>query len=194
MRNSRVFILLFGLFLVVFSSCGNSETKNEGEQEEEQTEVQENQDLVSTIQGVTVLSRFTMELGAAEIDLEQKQNSYTFFTPVNGAFGPFYDDTGSGIINISSKELISYHIVPEEYSLSQLEEQLREHSDSLTLSTLQGEHIMITREDDKIILKGKFGGKAEILETMDASNGIVHIIDEMLLPAEIEEEQGDEIQ
>lgn len=187
MKKSRVFILSFSLFSVLLFSCGNSESKDEREQEQVNTEVQEDGDLRSTIQGVTELSRFAMELGAAEIDLDTAQKSYTFFTPINSAFNPFYDEADERVINISSKELISYHMVAQEYTLDELEEQLEEVGDSLSLSTLQGEQIWIKRIQDKVILQGKFGGDAEIRESMNASNGIVHIIDEVLLPAEIEE-------
>ena len=187
MRNSKIFILLFSLFLVFFSSCWNNESKKERTEEEEL--VQQDQDLLSTIEGVTELSRFAMELGAAEIaDLEKDQRSYTFFAPRNGAFIPYYDEADNRIIDISSKDLISYHITSREFTIDQIEEQLEDANDSLSLRTLQGEEVWITREDGRIILRGKYGGKAQIEETMESSNGIVHIIDQVLIPAEIEEQ------
>lgn len=190
MPANKIFVSWVSLLLIVLSSCGNSESNNEEEQEEQQTPVQEeNLDLVSTIQRSAALSRFYMELGAAEIpDFENEQGNYTFFAPMNGAFTPFYDEANNRVITITSEDLISYHMVPGEYSIDQLEEQLENSGDSLSLSTVQGEQIWITREDDEIVLRGKFGGEAEILETLNASNGIVHIIDQVLLPAEIKEQ------
>lgn len=182
----RIFyILLLNILLISFSSCRDSEKSNQSDAIETNREEVGGDDLVSTIQGVTDLSRFSMELGAAEIpELEGVGKAYTIFAPWNSAFAPFYDESGNRVIQTTSEELISYHIVPGTFTIENLREEIENADGELSLSTLQGEEITVTEENEKIWLKGKFGEKAQITETLNASNGVVHVLDHVLLPTQ----------
>ena len=182
----RIFyILLLNILLISFSSCRDSEKSNQSDAIETNKEEVGGDDLVSTIQGVTDLSRFSMELGAAEIsELKEERIAYTIFAPWNSAFAPFYDESGNRVIQTTSEELISYHIVPGTFTIENLREEIENADGELILSTLQGEEITVIKENEKIWLKGKFGEKAKITETLYASNGVVHVLDHVLLPTQ----------
>ena len=183
MKCRNFYIYFLSLLLISFSSCGDSEKENQPDAVETNNEEVGGNDLVSTIQGVTNLSRFSMEMGAAEIpEFQRKGRAYTIFAPRNSAFTPFYDESGNRIIQTNSDELISYHIVPEVYTIEKLLEQIKNADGELTLSTLQGEEITVTEEDEKVWVEGKIGEKAQITETLDAYNGVVHVLDQVLLP------------
>ena len=95
---------------------------------------------------------------------------YTVFAPTDEAFTAFEAMTERPGANLT--EILLYHVVNGRYSVSDL----RNH-DSLT--TLLGDHIDISEQGDTIMLDNQ----VQIISTsIEASNGVVHVIDTVLIP------------
>jgi uncharacterized surface protein with fasciclin (FAS1) repeats len=80
--------------------------------------------------------------------------------------------------------VLTYHVVPGNYSAEKLAKQAKANGGRLDLKTVEGEHITI--EGDNMggwwVVDGK-GDKAKItIADVNQSNGVIHVIDGVLLP------------
>ena len=107
----------------------------------------------------------------------QGEGPFTVFAPTDEAFAKLPSGTVESLLKPENKgklvSLLTYHVVPG-----------RVFSDkavaSGTLKTVQGGEIAITLKDGKAM-----ADKAIIVRTdIDAANGVIHVIDAVLMPAE----------
>jgi transforming growth factor-beta-induced protein len=98
------------------------------------------------------------------------EGPFTVFAPTNYAFEGL-DDIPEGD---DLKEVLLYHVLAGKYTAEDLLE-------VKTVTTLQGSDITIQMEDDKIILNGCV---TLSVANIEASNGIVHVIKRVLIPAD----------
>lgn len=107
----------------------------------------------------------------------QGEGPFTVFAPTDEAFAKLPAGTVESLLKPENKgklvSVLTYHVVPG-----------RVFSDravaSKTLKTVQGQEITIAVKDGKAM-----ADKATIVKTdIDASNGVIHVIDAVLMPAE----------
>ncbi|MCC2590891.1 fasciclin domain-containing protein [Chryseobacterium sp. MFBS3-17] len=100
---------------------------------------------------------------------------FTVFAPLNAAFDKLPAGTVDGLLKPDKaddlNEILSYHTYVGVIKEDQM-------TDGLRLGMVNGKSITITLQDGKPVINGK----AKIVATVPASNGIVYAIDEVLLP------------
>lgn len=100
---------------------------------------------------------------------------FTVFAPTNAAFDKLPAGTVDDLMKNSNKDklidILQYHVF-----VSALQPDFL--SQGHTLNMVNGSDLKVTTEDGNPVLNGK----ARILATIPASNGIVYVIDEVLLP------------
>ena len=98
----------------------------------------------------------------------------TVFAPNNAAFEKLPAGALDELLKPENKQklarIIKFHASPGSYPLESLK-------DGMNLYQATGHYIKVTREGDKVQVAG-----ANILGTVKASNGIIHVIDTVLLP------------
>lgn len=100
---------------------------------------------------------------------------FTVFAPTNAAFDKLPKGTVESLLTPEKKDalidILQYHVyvgvIKTEYLM-----------DGQSLGQVNGGNIKITMQDGKPVINGK----AHILASIPASNGIIHVIDEVLLP------------
>lgn len=200
MRSGNIVII--GIFFILsFSSCRDNENRDETEmnevQQENQTELNETEsnlseerggeqeDVLVTVEGNPELSSFAVGFNSANVyDTLDVSRDHTVFAPTNGAYSSIYQTQGRDMLDVNTEEVIYYHFVPGEYTIEQLRQEIERGNGSYQLTTLHGAELTATLEGENVILEGNSGGRARITETINARNGIVHIIDAVLLPVE----------
>jgi uncharacterized surface protein with fasciclin (FAS1) repeats len=99
----------------------------------------------------------------------------TVFAPTNAAFDKLPKGTVEGLLKPESKgdleKLLQYHVTPSTYEVKWLK-------DGQTLGQANGGKVKIAVKNGKVTVNG-----ANILASIRASNGIVHVIDAVLIPA-----------
>jgi uncharacterized surface protein with fasciclin (FAS1) repeats len=99
---------------------------------------------------------------------------FTVFAPVNAAFEALPAGTVEDLLKPENKEKLSdilqYHVTVSALDVDRL-------TDGLTLGQVNGGNVTISNKDGKIMVND-----ATIIATVKASNGIVHVIDKVLLP------------
>ncbi|HED09570.1 MAG TPA: fasciclin domain-containing protein [Caldithrix abyssi] len=121
------------------------------------------------------LSTLVAAVQAAEIEhVLVNAGPLTVFAPVNSAFDALPPGTVDELLKPENKKKLAFiltnHAAPGTYKGRFLK-------DGRKIYMATGEYIEVTRKGDDVY----FGG-AKILATVDASNGVVHLIDKVLVP------------
>jgi uncharacterized surface protein with fasciclin (FAS1) repeats len=197
-RTSGIFkFLLVGLLsigsLVALSACGD-ETGTEDVTQEPVTETPETieeapeatpeemaggepiPELAATNDSLQTLSQAVEAAGLEET--LSGEGPYTVFAPTDDAFAALPEGTLDELLQPENQdrlaEILSYHVVSGEVTASELE--------SGEVETLAGEPLTVQVEEgaDGITVNG-----AEVTQpNIEASNGVVHLIDQVVMPPE----------
>lgn len=112
---------------------------------------------------------------AGLVDALTNAGPFTVFAPTNDAFNKLPAGTVEGLLAADKKEdltnILEYHVFVGVLKAESLQ-------DGQILGQVNGGNIKITIQDGKPIINGK----AHIIASVPASNGIIHVIDEVLLP------------
>ena len=100
---------------------------------------------------------------------------FTVFAPLNSAFEKLPAGTVEGLLKPEQADALSDVLGYHTYVGVIKEENM---TDGQSLGMVNGKNIKITIVDGKPVINGK----AKIVATVPASNGIVYAIDEVLLP------------
>ena len=100
---------------------------------------------------------------------------FTVFAPTNDAFNKLPKETLDALMTDEKKEdlqnILQYHV-----TTSALQADF--FTDGQTLGMVNGDNITVSIKDGKVVLNGT----ATIIASVPASNGVVHVIDGVLLP------------
>lgn len=104
----------------------------------------------------------------------------TVFAPVNGAFDKLPEGTVQELLKPENKAKLAYiltnHVAPANYPDAQLK---KEAAKGRKLYMASGKYLTVEDKED-----GLYVGGTKILKTVNVSNGWIHVIDNVLVPAE----------
>ena len=100
---------------------------------------------------------------------------FTVLAPTNAAFEKLPSGTVEGLLKPEKKDaltdILQYHVYVGVLRTEQMQ-------DGQSLGMVNGQNVTVKMIDGKPVINGK----AHIIASVPASNGIVHVIDEVLLP------------
>jgi len=109
------------------------------------------------------------------VDVLSNAGPFTVFAPTNEAFNKLPPGTVEDLLKPEKKDalidILQYHVFVGVMKAELLQ-------DGQSLGQVNGGNIKITIKDGKPIINGK----AHIIASIPASNGIIHVVDEVLLP------------
>ncbi len=113
----------------------------------------------------------------------------TVFAPDNGAFDKLGVDALAELLLPENKArltaVLNYHVIPGRLTVADLRKQIGDKGGSIELVTLQGEKLNASIELDQVRLADASGDVGSLHQTdLAASNGMVHVIDQVLSPQE----------
>jgi uncharacterized surface protein with fasciclin (FAS1) repeats len=112
---------------------------------------------------------------------------FTVFAPSNTAFEKLPAGTVDTLLKPESKNqltgVLTYHIVPGTITAEDLIAKVKANGGAYEMTTVAGGTISAKLDSDKVVITDANGGTATV-ETADVlqSNGVVHVIDAVLLP------------
>ena len=125
---------------------------------------------------------------AGLVETLQGKGPFTVFAPINGAFAVLPAGTVESLLKPESKAalagVLTYHVLAGRFSARDIEKHIRKGHGSAILTTVNGQKLTAMMNGPRnIVLKDAAGGIANI-STYDVlqSNGIIHVIDHVLLP------------
>ncbi len=141
----------------------------------DQERTPKDQTIVELAESSDSLSTFAKAIKQA--DLQATLNSegpYTVFAPTDEAFADLPDGTMEYLMKAENQDklarILKYHVVKQEVETTELD-------DGESIATLQGDKIEVSAKEETKI------DDAEVLKSdVEASNGVVHVIDEVIMP------------
>jgi uncharacterized surface protein with fasciclin (FAS1) repeats len=174
------------LFSLATISCNSATEQSAGTAETEaaapmggQSAVQDDEsqkDVVKVAIGSPDHSTLVKAVQAAGlVDVLSNAGPFTVFAPVNAAFDKLPAGTLDNLMKPESKadleNILQYHVYVGVIKTDMM-------SDGQVLGQANGGNITLSVKDGKIMVNGK----ANIVASVPASNGLIHVIDEVLLP------------
>ncbi len=117
----------------------------------------------------------------------QSAGPFTVFAPTNAAFAKLPAGTVETLLKPENKatlaKILTYHVVAGSFNAAAVLKAIKAGGGSLTLKTVSGGTLVASVKAGKVILTDEKGGVATVVATdLAASNGLVHVIDAVVLP------------
>ncbi len=124
---------------------------------------------------------------AGLVETLQSAGPFTVFAPVNEAFAKLPAGTVDFLLKPENKAMLSavltYHVVAGNLDAASVVKAIEAGKGTATLTTVLGVKLSASIVDGKVILTDAKGNKSIVVATdLKASNGVIHVIDSVLLP------------
>jgi uncharacterized surface protein with fasciclin (FAS1) repeats len=124
---------------------------------------------------------------AGLVDTLQSPGPFTVFAPTNEAFAKLPAGTVDTLLKPENKKtltnVLTYHVVPGRLSAKDLMEKIRAGNGKAMLKTVEGEELTFAEKDGRLWIWDAKGGSAQVtIRNVMQSNGVIHVIDTVLLP------------
>jgi uncharacterized surface protein with fasciclin (FAS1) repeats len=124
---------------------------------------------------------------AGLVETLQGAGPFTVFAPTNAAFDKLPAGTVDGLLKPEMKDdltkVLTYHVVSGNVDSAALASQIEAGGGKATLTTVQGGTLTAAMEGSNVVITDAKGGKSTVT-TADVrqSNGVVHVVDTVLMP------------
>lgn len=167
--------LAFGL-----AACGGDDesTADTAATSEQQTPGTQDKgpDIVALAQETPDLSTLVTAVSTAKlVDTLQGKGPFTVFAPTNAAFQKLGDEQVQSLLKPKNRDqltkILTYHVVPGKLTAANL-------GDGQKLKAVAGETLPVKVDGDTVMV----GNATVVQPDVEASNGVVHVIDGVLTP------------
>lgn len=124
---------------------------------------------------------------AGLVETLQGAGPFTVFAPVNAAFAKLPAGTVETLLKPENKgtltAILTYHVVAGNLKAADVLKAINDGGGKATVTTVQGNKLTAAVENGKVVLTDAKGGKSTVVATdLNASNGVIHVIDTVVLP------------
>lgn len=182
MRKIFLATSIIGVFVLL--SCNSGTEQSAGTQTSEESQavgqsgVKDDQSQKNVVQVAIGSKDHTTLVAAVQaaklVDALSNAGPFTVFAPTNAAFDKLPAGTVDGLLKPESIDdltnILQYHVTVGVFKTESL-------SDGQVIGQVNGNDVTIGVKDGKVTVNG-----ANIVASVPASNGIIHVIDAVLLP------------
>ncbi len=149
---------------------------------------QAKQDIVDVAAGSEAHTTLVAAVKAADlVETLKSAGPFTVFAPTNDAFAKLPAGTVDNLLKPESKSalagILTYHVVAGNLDAKAVLGAIKKGKGKVVLTTVAGGKLTATVENGKVILTDENGGKSTVTATdLKATNGVIHVIDTVLLP------------
>jgi uncharacterized surface protein with fasciclin (FAS1) repeats len=149
---------------------------------------QETSDIVDVAAGSKDHTTLVAAVKAADLVATLKgKGPFTVFAPTNDAFAKLPAGTVETLLKPENKAqlagILTYHVVAGKLDAKAVLAAIKKGEGKAVLTTVAGGTLTASVENGKVVLTDEKGGKSTVTATdLKATNGIIHVIDAVLLP------------
>ncbi|MEO6316332.1 MAG: fasciclin domain-containing protein [Chitinophagaceae bacterium] len=149
---------------------------------------QTKKDIVDIAAGSADHSTLVAAVKAADLMTTLKgKGPFTVFAPTNEAFANLPAGTVDNLLKPENKAtlagILTYHVVSGNLDAKTVLAAISKGNGKAELTTVAGGKLVAGLEAGKVVLTDEKGGKATVTATdLKASNGVIHVIDAVLMP------------
>ncbi len=185
-------LLLMALFV---SACGEKKEKATTEEvvETETVEMEEPmqmETIVGVASGNENFSTLVAAVTAADlVGTLSSDGPFTVFAPTNDSFAKLPEGTVESLLQPENKpaliNLLTYHVVAGKFPAAAVVEAINANDGSFVVETVQGGKITLSLEGESVkLVDAKGNSSMVIMADVPASNGVIHAIDAVVMPAD----------
>ncbi|WP_051605477.1 fasciclin domain-containing protein [Sediminibacter sp. Hel_I_10] len=209
LRMNSIFGALMCMTLVVMTSCNDGKKEEEAAKMEAEKMEQEAADnermameaeeekmkqeamessIASKAMATESLSTLVAAVKAADLaQMLSEPGEYTVFAPNNAAFEKLPAGTVETLLKPENKEklkgILTYHVVSGKVDAATLVAAIKDANGKYVVKTANGGELTASMKGDSVILTDASGKTSTVIATdVQASNGVVHIIDTVVMP------------
>ena len=124
---------------------------------------------------------------AGLVETLKSAGPFTVFAPTNDAFGNLPKGTVETLLKPENKSMLAgiltYHVVAGNLEGKDVLKAIKNGKGKAVLTTVAGGKLSASIVDGKVILTDEKGGTSTVTATdLKGSNGVIHVIDSVLLP------------
>ena len=124
---------------------------------------------------------------AGLVETLQSAGPFTVFAPTNAAFDMLPSGTVASLLKVENKAtlttVLTYHVVAGKYNAADIVKLIKAGNGTATLKTVAGGNLLISMKGKNVVIKDEKGGEAIVtIKDVNQSNGVIHVIDHVLLP------------
>ena len=181
--NKKLVVMLAAVALTVTSALAGMKNPMVGGQEMYPTKnIIEN--AVNSADHTTLVAAVK---AAGLVETLEGPGPFTVFAPTNEAFGKLPAGTVDTLLKPENKDtltkVLTYHVVAGRLSAADLKKQIKAGHGTAQLTTVEGGKLWASLQGDSIMLKDEKGGTALVtIPNVFQSNGVIHVIDAVVLP------------
>jgi uncharacterized surface protein with fasciclin (FAS1) repeats len=190
MKNLKTLSVL-AISGLIFASCGQKKKEVKESPKAEVAEVVLEEvapNIVEVAAGNDNFTTLVAAVKAAElVETLSSEGPFTVFAPTNDAFEKLPEGTVSTLLKPENKgtlsSILTYHVVSGKYEAAAVIEAINGNDGSFTVTTVQGNDIVLSLVDGKVTLTDAKGGTSTvIMADVSASNGVIHALDTVVMP------------
>ncbi len=180
--------LVLGLAVMAFSLQGVAQCGGESGPMEAKNNKNELKNIVQIASSIDDFSTLVAAVKAADLaGTLQGDGPFTVFAPTNSSFDKLPKGTLESLLKPEAKDqltkILTYHVVAGKFKAEDVLAAIKKNDGSFTIKTVAGDNLTASLKDGKVILTDSNGGESIISKTdVMASNGVIHIIDSVVLP------------
>ena len=126
---------------------------------------------------------------AGLVDILKSEGPFTVFAPTNEAFEALPAGTVETLLKEENQNklqaVLTYHVLAGDYKAADIVAAIKKGNGKATFTTVNGGSLSAMLEGDNVKIKDASGNVATVsIADVNQSNGVIHVIDTVLLPAE----------
>lgn len=112
---------------------------------------------------------------------------FTVFAPTNEAFNKLPKGTVETLLKPENKAkltaILTYHVVAGKFSAADIIKMVKENKGKATIKTVLGGNLYVTLKGKNVLITDEKGDVATVtIADVNQSNGVIHVINKVLLP------------
>ena len=124
---------------------------------------------------------------AGLVDTLSGKGPFTVFAPTNAAFEALPAGTVDTLLKPENKatltKVLTYHVIAGNFSSKDVVNAIKKGNGTATFKTVSGGTLKAMLDGNSVVLMDEKGGKSRVtIADVKQSNGVIHVVDAVLLP------------